>query len=544
MDVIDKTLLSDDKKLLATNTFEHSIGAGDAVKRLFDAFEIHSEKLCVFDESTRLSYRDVASLASQIYQVLLDSGLEPGDRVLVDVSNRIELLPIVLACLCRGAVVTPMMPRFSAKDKRECFKCVVPKVLICESTTEYQMDDDLGLLIENIGVFALDESDYPADGNAPSLLKLALSKAPERPSPEADRVNPVVLIDFTSATTSKRKGVEITAAMMAHRANVYRKVGGWQDGWRLLVAMPFGKVLVASLFMVLTSGGSFAVLPRFTLEKFFNSLTNFKIDAVVLVPPMLRQISQALNLEQGPPGSLKTIFFGGASLDKPTLRRITDVWGDVCFQLFGQTEVANIAMAVPEDFDEEFYNEPDNTFVGRSIYPDKLAFLVGDIVADTCSMQSPGEILVHRSIATSGYVNDRSLYERSCVGDAWFRTGDMGYIDDNGALHFLGRLKESANLGGVIVYCEPITSLLNTHVAIKEAVVFAVPDEVLGEKVEAALALVDLKSTNCELLEIELGKLIESRLGRDSVPATYAYLPSLPQTAAGKVDMKALRNSR
>eukprot|EP01097_Dermamoeba_algensis_P010588 TRINITY_DN789_c0_g1_i4.p1 TRINITY_DN789_c0_g1~~TRINITY_DN789_c0_g1_i4.p1 ORF type:complete len:212 (-),score=70.77 TRINITY_DN789_c0_g1_i4:867-1502(-) len=148
-----------------------------------------------------------------------------------------------------------------------------------------------------------------------------------------------------------------------------------------------------------------------------------------------------------------------------------------------------------------------------------------------------GEVSIRGKNVTKGYHNNPSANEACFTSEGWFRTGDQGYLDEEGYLHLTGRIKELINRGGEKISPVELDAVLLQHPSVAEAVVFAVPDEKYGEEVNAAVVLKDGEGVK-KVDEEELKKFCGEKVVSFKVPKRIFFSDKLPRTATGKIQRR------
>ncbi|CAG8532116.1 13557_t:CDS:1 [Acaulospora colombiana] len=161
------------------------------------------------------------------------------------------------------------------------------------------------------------------------------------------------------------------------------------------------------------------------------------------------------------------------------------------------------------------------------------------ILDDKGKPTEEGEVCIKGANVTPGYINNPSANSSSFTKDGWFRTGDQGKLDDEGYLFLTGRIKELINRGGEKISPLEIDSVLLSHPAVSEAVSFAVPDEIYGQEVHAAVAL----KHEQKVTEEDLKSFCEDKLAKFKIPKKFYFVVTMPKTATGKIQRKNISES-
>ncbi|GAB1823611.1 class I adenylate-forming enzyme family protein [Herbidospora sp. RD11066] len=324
------------------------------------------------------------------------------------------------------------------------------------------------------------------------------------------RPGDVALLAFTSGSTGRPKGCAVTyGALDRHWA---WRPDEWSPVARELAAgferyLLFGTLASMVVFEFLglaVLGGGTVVIP--VDPEFPRVYRDLRITgSVFTVPRLTRIIDTATELPD-----MRALMVGGSPLPANRLERAVKLLGPVVYQGYGATEAGSISMLTPRDL------------------PAK---------ADTVGRPHPmvrvraheGELLVSSPYLMRGYWNA----EENPVTDGWYRTGDLGHVDDDGYIHIVGRAREAVMVNAMVVYLGPIERVLESHPDVDEAYVVGAPDRATGE---AAHAFVVATDPDIEALKAH----VREELGADHVPATITVIDRVPMAASGKPDKAAL----
>ncbi|WP_197373328.1 long-chain-fatty-acid--CoA ligase [Mycolicibacterium baixiangningiae] len=374
-----------------------------------------------------------------------------------------------------------------------------------------------------------------ADGEDGDEYEVLLAGA--TPTGRADDVEPddVCVIMYSSGTTGKPKGVELTQAnLIAHTVNAHE---GWDfdEGDKNMVSMPLFHVGGQSYVQFGIHDGVPSVMTREVDGASLAGAIMRGANRTFLVPAVLAKV-----LDAGPDavklfGALKTFCYGASPMPLPLLRQALEAWPDTDFiQVYGLTEVCGvISHLMPEAHRDT--EHPERLVSAGQLIP-KAELRVAD--ADTgeeVSAGQQGELWFRTPQLMKGYHNKPEATADAVTADGWFRTGDVGRIDPQGYLFVEDRLKDMIISGGENVYSIEVERVLAEHPAVTEVAVIGVPDEKWGESVKAVVAVEGSTS------EEELTAWCRERLARYKCPRTVDIVDELPRNPTGKILKKELR---
>ncbi len=447
----------------------------------------------------KASFRDLLREASLRAERLASVGVRPGDRVGVELDNRLGGVCSMLAIWRCGAVAVPLAPTQSSRER---------KLFLEHSGAALELEVDSGEL---------------AAGGAPRRETRAAEVDP----------NDAALILYTSGTTGAPKGVELSHANLRTSAE---RIGARYDfgpATRFLGILPLfhGHGLVVTCLAPLLAGGT-VVLDRpfdaFAADRFWKSVDRFGITVFSSVPPVLRLLAQLT--EPREPRSESPFRFGlcaSAPLPEALRSAFEERFSCRVGNSYGMTETASwCAYGAPE---------PDRRREGSVGSPTAGTIRILDPPPGTVSEGSVGEIAISGPCVMKGYYRDARATADVFEGE-WFRTGDLGFIE-GGELFLSGRLRDVINRGGATVFPDEVDRLLRDHPGVTDAATVAWPSEAEGE-IPVSFVVLD---PGAGVPLSELKQYLRRELVPYKVPAELIELDQLPVGATGKIDKKALR---
>ncbi|MCZ2099123.1 MAG: o-succinylbenzoate--CoA ligase, partial [Anaerolineae bacterium] len=423
------------------------------------------------------TYRQLDARVDDWCRRLTALGVAPGDRVATLLPNGVDCVCLIHALARLGAVLVALNARLTEPEQASQIEQTAAGCVI-------RAADDLAQV-------------EPA----------AYAAAPL----DLDAVQSIV---FTSGTTGKPKGAQITFGNLYHSALASAERLGASPDDRWLCPLPFYHVGGLSIIFRSAIYGSSIVLPESTsTDGIIRALHNSQATIVSLVPTQLYRM-----LEAGfePPPSLRLILLGGAAATPELMQRCLD--GDLPISLtYGLTEAASqVATATPE----QVRAKPGS--VGKP-----LSGTTVRIVDDEGYDQPPGvygEIVVSGATVMKGYLGQPET-------NGTFRTGDIGYLDADGDLWIVQRRSDLIVSGGENIYPAEVEAVLRQHPVVEDACVVGVPDAEWGQRVTAMVVLRE----GAALSEADLIAYSRERLAGYKQPRRVVFASALPQTASGKV---------
>jgi len=439
---------------------------------------------------------DLLDQSDTIARKLAHAGVESGDRVLLSASSSVELVAAHVAILRLGAVVMPTNGAYRAEEVAHVVTDARPKVAIVEQLewTDWIRASDPNVVITSPAV-ELDAG----------------------PSLQLDQAQPhtPALIGYTSGTTGRPKG-----AVLSH-GNLLSSIRGLEVAWRwtvndtLILALPLFHMhgLGVGLHGTLTVGAKAVLLPEFEVGRVLDSVQKFDATMFFGVPTMYGRLLESARADELQ--NLRLCVSGSAPLAAELHHKIFQITGQRVLERYGMTETAMLV---------------SNPYEGER-RPGSVGFPLPGV--EIRLQGEPAEIQVRGPNVFSGYW-ERPDENLDAFVDGWFRTGDLGALDQDGYLSIVGRAKELIISGGFNVYPREVEDVLSEYEPIQECAVVGVPDNEWGEVVVAFV--VAEREVDAE----EIKSFVGERLAHYKRPRRTHRLEALPRNALGKVQKHRL----
>ncbi len=355
------------------------------------------------------------------------------------------------------------------------------------------------------------------------------------PMPDARRCgDDLAGLLYTGGTTGFPKGV-----MLSHRNIVTSALGtlatrqGVQEGAVLLHAAPMFHVagLCGWIAQVLI-GGVHVMVPAFKPDAVFAAIRDHQVTDVVLVPTMIQMLIDDPAMGEYDMSSLRNILYGGSPISEALLTRAMRLLPGVRFtQVYGMTEAAPVVSLL---WHQDHHGSLLNS-AGRAAPHSEIRVI--DESGGAAPTGAVGEICVRGDHVTRGYWN-RPDETAAVLVDGWYRTGDAGYLDANGFLYVVDRVKDMIISGGENVYGAEVENALSSHPSVAACAVIGLPSDQWGETVHAVV----VPAANAEIDPAALQKHVRARLAGYKVPRSIEVVEQLPLSGIGKVLKRQLRD--
>jgi long-chain acyl-CoA synthetase len=459
-----------------------------------------------------LTYAVLDQAVARAAGVLRAKGVEPGDRVGMQLPN-VPYFPIVYYGALRiGAVVVPVNPLLKEREVAYHLSDSGSKLLLAW----HQFADAARGGCEDAGV----ECVLVAPGEFEQLLGGA---DPVEEVTDRDDDDPAVII-YTSGTTGTPKGATLTHANISAGAEVARDLVDAGPDSVALATLPLFHVFGMNSVMntAVKARGLLTLLPRFEPAKALEIIERDRVTTFAGVPTMYTALLNHPERDQHDLSSLDLCVSGGSAMPVEVLRGFDEAFGAKVLEGYGLSETVGMGS----------FNLPD-----RERKPGSIGLPVGGtemkVVDDDDNevpQGEPGEIVMRGPFVMSGYW-DREDATDEVMRGGWFHTGDVAVVDEEGYFSIVDRKKDLIIRGGYNVYPREIEETLYEHEAVREAAVIGVPHESLGEEVAAVVALKQDGAATPE----ELRDYMKERVAAYKYPRTVHIVDELPKGPTGKI---------
>ncbi len=491
----------------------------------------------IFDDRA-LTFGQVEMRADALAASFAQQGIGAGDRVALVLPAWPEFVLSAFAAAKVGAAIVPINPLITTAELRYTLRQTQARAAVTAETfegTDYlsTLDDLLESLPELNTLYTVGEEDlWYGDGIFQFEDALSAGEGRDYAGPEIDPGTHPFAVLYTSGTTGKPKGVEVSHANVLETAARTVAAIGLAPGdvivglTGLFHAFGVGPGMLGTLL-----AGATLVLQ----ERFDGSLTLDLVErkgATVHYgrPPLF---AAELREQRARPRDLTTLRTGivaGGSMGAALLGEVRETICPGLQVAYSLTEASSVvAVTRPDD-----PNEKQRGTVGRPLPGSAVRIL--DPQGAELPVESVGEIAIKGPGTMLGYLRQPKESAAQFDAQGFFRTGDLGMLDEQGYLHLVGRRREVIIRSGLSVFPQEVEEHLETHPAIDRAAVVAVPDDVLGEAIRACLVLEEGALVSPE----EVQDWCRAALAEFKVPDQVQFLEALPMTGTGKIRRGAL----
>ncbi|WFU26394.1 amino acid adenylation domain-containing protein [Bradyrhizobium sp. CB1717] len=469
-----------------------------------------------------LTYGALGERTHDLVHTLRGLGIASADRVAVALprgaDSALALIAVASSCAC-----IPVNPDLTADELQRYFSELKLTALV----TRADMNSPSRDVAKALDITVIDFVPGPKD-DLGGCTFMGPAVGPASAS-GASRGDDDAFILLTSGTAARPKMVPLTHRNVCLSAYNAGRVLSLTSHDRLLNVLPLFHAhgLISGLLTALAAGSSVICTDGFDAASFFGWMRELQPTWYTAVPTIHRALLTAAeaNPDRVRASSLRVIRSASASLAPAILAGLEATFGVPVLETYGMTEAASQIAANPFELRKV-------GSVGRAAGPE---IAIMDEAGRALAGGEHGEIVLRGANMTRGYYNDEAATE-AAFRNGWFRTGDLGYLDTDGYLFIVGRIKDVINRGGQKVSPLEVEDVLLSHPAVLEAGVFAVPHPKLGENVAAVVVL----RQNSEASSDQLRQFARKRLAAYKVPSLIRSVAALPKGASGKVKRNAL----
>ena len=512
------------------------------------------------------SYSELQFEAEKIASALRKMGVQKGDRVVLDMQNCPQLVITHFAILRLDAVVVPVNPMNRTEELKHYILDPDTKVAVttadlapelAAASNALEKSQRLKHLLvtqftdvfdaANIGPDELPAnwSDWLKTVHALPLLEggevhawASVSQGDVSLGPVTAQSEDLAVLPYTSGTTGLPKGCMHTHGTIMHNA---MSSGLWANGTpenKCLCVVPMFHItgMVSVMHATIFMGATLILMPRWDRDLAGRLISKWKVTHWTNIPTMVIDLLGSANMAQFDLTSLQNIGGGGAAMPEAVAQRLLDQFGLRYIEGYGLTETAAPSHTNPPDAPKkQCLGIPFMSVDSRVVDPETLQEL---------PQGESGEIVMAGPQIFKGYwkrpeATASAFFERD--GKSFFRSGDMGRIDEEGYFFMTDRLKRMINASGFKVWPAEVEALMFKHPAIQEACIISTKDAYRGESVKAVVVL---RSTHIgQVSEQDIIDWCRDTMAVYKVPRVVEFIEVLPKSGSGKVMWRALQEA-
>jgi acyl-CoA synthetase (AMP-forming)/AMP-acid ligase II len=503
------------------------------------------ERTAIAFEGKRYSYAQLKERVNRLADSLSRLGLRGGERVAIIEVNCNEYVEACFATARLGGIFVPLNFRIREDELTYLVNKAEPKILFVGSRYG-DMVNSVKTQLPSVEHFIIIGG---KDKGMLSYDELIAAGSPEEKTFAEVKDEDIAVLMFTAGTTGFPKGVP--QDNNSYSSYVLTNVDPPDPE-----APPETNVLVMPLYHVagmqalmagIYGGRTIALMRQFDEKEWFETVQREKATRVMLVPTMLKRIVEYPDFDKYDLSSVRVVTYGAAACPYEVLKKAIECFpGRALINAFGGTETSSTIAALRAE---------DQIITGKESEPERekklrrlassIGLPMGDVeiqVRDEKGKELPpgktGEIVVRGSRVMKGYWKDEEKTKKAFTPDGWYRTGDMGYKDEEGYIYLTGRGDDVIVRGGENIGPDEVESVLYSHPKVEEAAVIGVKDIEWGQEVRAIVRLKPGETAT----EQEIIDFCRPRLAGFKRPTSIIFVKEeLPKTSTGKVLRRVLR---
>ncbi len=485
----------------------------------------YGEKPALIDGHTgrTLTYLQLYGGVRRVAGNLAKRGLKKGDVVGIYSPNLPEYALAYHGTVMAGGIVTTANPLYTTdelayqlRDSGAKFLFTVPPLLEKALPAAQQAG------VQEVFVF----------GEAPGATPLTeLLTEAEPPQVTINPKTDLVVLPYSSGTTGLPKGVMLTHYNLV--ANMVQVLGSgihFQQDERVIGVLPFYHIygMLVILNLCLHKGATVVTMSRFELEPFLKILQDYKITRANLVPPIILALAKHPVVDQYDLSNLRIIMSGAAPLGEDLARAAAERLGCMVLQGYGLTETSPVTHVNPED--------PARIKLGSVGLPiaNTECMVVDLSTGNPLGVRQEGEVWIRGPQVMLGYLNNPEATAQTLTPEGWLRTGDVGYVDEDGYFYIVDRVKEMIKYKGLQIAPAELEAVLLSHPAVADVAVIPSPDEEAGEVPKAFVV------RKAEVSAEELMEYVASKVAPFKKVRRIEFVEQIPKSPSGKILRRVL----
>ncbi|MFV0280490.1 MAG: fatty acid--CoA ligase [Rhodoblastus sp.] len=495
---------------------------------------LYGDEVAVFFEGAETTFRQFDTHVNQVANGLIGLGVEPQTHIGYIGKNSDAYFELFYGACKARVILAPINWRLAPPEIAYIVNDCQAQVLFVGAEFAAAIRAIAGELT-SVHTIIVMEGTEPDFKNFAQWRDAQSGAEPDRKVDEGD----VAIQLYTSGTTGHPKGAMLTHSnLLAARRRPRGELPDWseashEDVW--LVSMPVfhiggsGALVWASFY-----GGKIVITREFNAMTTLDDFVRHRITRLFMVPAALQFIVRLPQARQVDYSRLKYITYGASPIPLDLLRECMDVFKCGFVQMYGMTETTGTIVALdPEDHDPAGSSRMRSA--GKPLDGVEIAILDAD--GKELPTGQVGEIATRSSANMKGYWNLPEATQRTMSEDGWLRTGDAGYVDEDGYVFVHDRVKDMIISGAENIYPAEVESAIFGHPAIAEVAVIGVPDDKWGESVKAVVVLKD----GVEASPDEIIAFARTRIAGYKAPRTVDFIEALPRNPSGKILKRELR---
>lgn len=473
----------------------------------------YPNNIAVVDNNKKITYKELYNFVHNKSKYLIELGLKKGDRACVLFENSWPLIICFLAGLKEGVIIVPLNPKSTLIENERIINNCSAKAVFFDKNLEVNLPSFKSL--KSIQYFKyFNENKYINVIDVPIHKKCSVKE------------EEIAFILYTSGTTGLPKGAMITNFNIIHSCFHFQNTLKLSEKDKSILAVPATHItgLVAHVMTMLYVGGSLILMKSFKVKEFLTLAEKEKLSYLIMVPAMYNLCLHREDLRKYNLLNWRIGGFGGAPMPVGTIKKLKQTIPSLLLiNAYGSTETCSPATIMPLKYKKNLIAS-----VGRVVEAGKI--LIMNEKGYEVATGQPGELWISGPMVIPGYWNDASRTKKEFVSGFW-KSGDIGYVDNEGYIFILDRKKDVINRGGYKIYSSEIENLLSLSDLVIETAVLPCEDSILGEKIHVVI----YTKEDSKIID-QLKSICTKTLAEYKQPDYWTFLnKELPKNKNGKV---------
>jgi long-chain acyl-CoA synthetase len=491
--------------------------------------ETNPDAIAIDGDGRRLTFAQLDATSNRVANALIAAGVRRGDRVGFIDRNGTEFWETFQGALKAGAVLVPLNFRLSADEFAWSLADSGAKLVVCGA------DYAAAVVPAGVPTIVIGGGESAHASGAVDYDEWVAAGADGDPARDATGAEFIQLI-YSSGTTGRPKGVLVSAEQQEWSVAAFGGCFDLDADSVSLIPVPYYHVAGGGWGLIVMSRGGRIIQSREpTAESMLRQLVEFRVTNTAMVPAVMQILTQSPEAAQADFSALREVIYGASPISEPLMRASVALFGADLYQSYGLSETMGVTTLLGPEQHRLDGDLSKLRSAGRAVPGIELDIL--DVATGKpLPVGEVGEIVVRGRSVTPGYWQRPQETAAAFTSTGFFRTGDLGSLDEDGFLFIRDRMKDMIVTGGENVYPAEVESVLAAHPAVADVAVVGVPSANWGETPLAFVVARGAEPDPHEIIEFA-----RARMAHFKCPTAVEFVAALPRNPSGKILKRELR---